>query len=539
MTKRKSFIAILAFVLALSLTLFLGVTLSGRTVSARATDSPSGDSEIQTYNVVLTQGTIQADGETSTSTGGAVAELDIKPGVLVTIIAQEKSNAVFDKWTYSAIVKVTFENENSSTTTFIMPEGEIWIEPKYKVIRSVTVKNGILEGGAISGNFKEGETVKITAEATLGGKEFLKWFTTSENVSFNDENSVATTFVMPAEDVEITALYKSEHNLVLVNEVPATCTANGTRKHYVCEDCGRKFTDEAETKEITDDRDIIIPMAHKFGEWIEEVPATAEATGTKAHKDCEFCHNHFDKDGNKIEDLTLYYTKTVYLRWGTIQVGEKSSTGSSRGYAMLDVAKGTKVTIIAQVKSDEVFVKWLATSGNVTFENENSSTTTFIMPDQDVWLDCEYQSAVVPATKHKVTIGDGSAGGDEFEVGQTVTITAGKAPEGMEFDKWIVVSGEVTFADANSATTTFDMPDGAVEIKATYKRKTLSGGETSATGDSSNKGLNGGAIAGIVIGSVVIVGVGGFAIFWFVIKKKTFAELISAIKGLFKKNKKQ
>ena len=48
-----------------------------------------------------------------------------------------------------------------------------------------------------------------------------------------------------------------------------------------------------------------------------------------------------------------------------------------------------------------------------------------------------------------------------------------------------------------------------------------------------NKGLSGGAIAGIVIGSVagaILLAVGGFAIFWFVIKKKTFNELLAILK---------
>ena len=40
-------------------------------------------------------------------------------------------------------------------------------------------------------------------------------------------------------------------------------------------------------------------------------------------------------------------------------------------------------------------------------------------------------------------------------------------------------------------------------------------------------GLGAGAIVGIVIGSVAVVGVGGFAIFWFVIKKKTWADLLA------------
>lgn len=43
-------------------------------------------------------------------------------------------------------------------------------------------------------------------------------------------------------------------------------------------------------------------------------------------------------------------------------------------------------------------------------------------------------------------------------------------------------------------------------------------------------GLSGGAIAGITVGSVAVAGVGGFSVFWFVIKKKKFADLIAIFK---------
>ena len=43
-------------------------------------------------------------------------------------------------------------------------------------------------------------------------------------------------------------------------------------------------------------------------------------------------------------------------------------------------------------------------------------------------------------------------------------------------------------------------------------------------------GLGAGAIVGIVCGSVAVVGIGGFALFWFVIKKKSFADLIAVFK---------
>ena len=43
-------------------------------------------------------------------------------------------------------------------------------------------------------------------------------------------------------------------------------------------------------------------------------------------------------------------------------------------------------------------------------------------------------------------------------------------------------------------------------------------------------GLGAGAIVGIVLGSVAVAGLGGFSLFWFVIKKKKFADLIALFK---------
>jgi hypothetical protein len=58
------------------------------------------------------------------------------------------------------------------------------------------------------------------------------------------------------------------------------------------------------------------------------------------------------------------------------------------------------------------------------------------------------------------------------------------------------------------------------------------------------EGLSGGAIAGIVVGSTVVAGTGGFSLFWFVIKKKSWVELLtssqkslSKVASVFKKIK--
>ena len=56
------------------------------------------------------------------------------------------------------------------------------------------------------------------------------------------------------------------------------------------------------------------------------------------------------------------------------------------------------------------------------------------------------------------------------------------------------------------------------------------GGGAPETPDEPKDGLSGGAIAGIAVGGVAVVGLGGFAIFWFVIKKKSFKDLIAIFK---------
>ena len=84
-------------------------------------------------------------------------------------------------------------------------------------------------------------------------------------------------------------------------------------------------------------------------------------------------------------------------------------------------------------------------------------------------------TAVWEAIEYNVTVTGGTASVGagtpitKATMGTTVTLTANAAPEGKVFDKWEVVSGSITLADANSATTTFTMPAGTVSVKATYK----------------------------------------------------------------------
>ncbi|MDR0854111.1 MAG: leucine-rich repeat protein [Clostridiales Family XIII bacterium] len=67
-----------------------------------------------------------------------------------------------------------------------------------------------VNGGTGSGEYEEGTTVKIKANAAPSGKVFDKWVAYSKSrINLADENSRITTLVMPADDVEIEATYVS------------------------------------------------------------------------------------------------------------------------------------------------------------------------------------------------------------------------------------------------------------------------------------------------------------------------------------------
>ena len=85
-----------------------------------------------------------------------------------------------------------------------------------------------------------------------------------------------------------------------------------------------------------------------------------------------------------------------------------------------------------------------------------------------IWKDAPVTEYDITVTDGKATVGAGTEITKAAE-GTTVTLTANAAPTDMVFDKWEVISGSITLADANSATTTFTMPAGAVSVKATYK----------------------------------------------------------------------
>ena len=78
----------------------------------------------------------------------------------------------------------------------------------------------------------------------------------------------------------------------------------------------------------------------------------------------------------------------------------------------------------------------------------------------------EYTLTVIKGT---ASVAAGTPITDKIAQNTVVTVTADAPEAGKVFDKWVVLEGNVTLADATKATTTFTMPGNDVKLEATYK----------------------------------------------------------------------
>ena len=362
---------------------------------------------------------------------------------------------------------------------------------------SVTVTNGT--GG---GEYAEGATVTITANAPETGKEFTSW--TLEGVTVENTSVDELTFTMPAGNVVAKANYEFIDYTVTVTGG----TANKTTAHYgdsititaAAPETGKEFTswtiegvtvDDKTKAEITftmpanavtatanyGDKAYLFALENctadkesaKFG---EEVTFTAD----------EVIGKRFDSWNIKgVDDLTgLDLTKsplTITMPANDINVAAVledidytvSVTGGTTDKKTAHY--GDSVTITADEITGREFVRWeitgLDTSGLVLTNAE----LTFTMPASDVTA-----TALYSYIDYKATVVGGTAQVDAdaeptSEVLATyecpVSIFA-TAPTGQRFVRWTSDDG-VVFANATSAETTFTMPAKNVTVTAVFE----------------------------------------------------------------------
>ena len=197
----------------------------------------------------------------------------------------------------------------------------------------------------------------------------------------------------------------------------------------------------------------------------------------------------------------------------------------------VSATEGTTITITANAPEEgKVFSGWTSDDG-VAFADASALTTTFVMPTKNVTVTANYEDEVIPTVLQSITLSGTHK--TSFEVGDTFSYEGliVTAHYNNKADTIIANGYNVSSPDMStegSKTVTVSYTEEGVTKTATYQI-TVTAKETPVT-PSKNSGLPAGAIVGIVIGSVLVVGIGGFALVWFVIKKKSWADFVALFK---------
>ena len=510
--------------------------------------------EIITYNVNVEKGT---------ATPNKPAQ-----GVKVTITANEPEKGYkFDRWTTDS-TDVSFLNATSQETTFTMPNHDVTVTATYvKATYNISVTDCVAKKGEDTvGYAYYGDVIKVTANTAPTGKVFDEWVVTGLDTTGMDLTNPEITFNMPANVVEIRATYgEAKYNVNVTGG-----TANKAKAKYgetititATVPTGKKFVEwTSSTVLVYADKTNVtttftmpagdVTVVAKFEDELYRVDVTnGTATPEMAKYQTEVTVKanepatdmYFDKwEVTGLDTTGMDLTKTeIKFQMPAGNVTFKATYLAVAKYEIV-VVDGTKdkspakvgetITITAKgAPTGKVFDKWTCETAGVTieFESATSKQTTFVMPACEITIKAHFRDVGdAPSVEIKVK---GGTGAGVVKKGESITVTANEPAEGKEFVGWKDESGKIVSTEKEY---TFEVKEEKT-LTAVYEDKSSGGGEI--TPPAKKDGLSGGAIAGIVIGSVLLAGIGGFAIFWFAVKKKTFADLIAAIKALFAKKK--
>lgn len=344
----------------------------------------------------------------------------------------------------------------------------------------------------------------------------------------------------------------------------SACYRDGAKTYWVCAEgehpCGKFFADAEGNTEITENIDAwkLIPASHTFGEWINETLPTCGTTGELAHKTCSVCHDSFDADGKKISNTVIEKNDDHTVTDAEALVSDQY--GHWHVCTRAGCKSGGKVDYVEHIKS--------ATEATETADIHCTVCGFVIEPT----VGHAHELSKVAGYAETCTA-DGArtywvcAGGEHpcnkyFEDADGETeITASRLnayktiPAHHTFGEWIDEVPATDDTDGVKAHRTctacnkhFDAEGNEIET-VTTDRLTPSDGDTSAPPDGGGTdepitsdepdepkaALSGGAIAGIAVGGTAVAGIGGFSIFWFVIKKKKWADLILLFRSVFQK----
>lgn len=393
---------------------------------------------------------------------------------------------------------------------------------------TVTEKNGLeVTVNNVSGYLYDGlmtlnrsMQVEVTINAPEGKTFQTLGKTTIENwlCELNINGGNLSSYTQSTDLKEITFVFQTKpaiecpHETVILEAgKTVTCTEDGIKDKYVCVGCGAAFFDAVRTMEWNASG-AVIPKGH-LGIRHDATPCSDGKDGNIEYYECQRkeCGKLF-KDAACNTEITLEQT-IIHDFDSEYSIDKENHYHKCKN---CDAKKDVEAHVFGE------WVKEVAPTVEdygVTAHKDCTVCARHFDNDGNEIADLR----IAKIGTHKVTVNFGTINDKDdvfFKEGATVTVKANAPEAGKVFKGWKDESGNIvgTYTEYTFTVT------GETTLTAVYEDAPVA-----------KKGLSGGGIAGIVIGSVAVAGLGGFAIYWFVVRKKTFADLIAAIKGIFEK----
>ncbi len=163
-----------------------------------------------THSITLTAGM----GGTAMATIGGNEVTEVAEGAEITLTAIPHPDYIFDKWTADSEAGRLINL--SAATTFIMPGTDVDIRADFKPDGKYTITVSSDGNGTVAATVDGEKVVKATAGAAVtltatpaDGYLFNIWTTENPEVAFESAGAMTTTFIMPAENVDIAASFST------------------------------------------------------------------------------------------------------------------------------------------------------------------------------------------------------------------------------------------------------------------------------------------------------------------------------------------
>ena len=425
-----------------------------------------------------------------------------KEGTEVTVKADGRPGYVFDRWVVNK-GGVELTDAKSKTTTFTVKGEDVEVEAKYKELHGITIEGGTFTvNGDTAATAKRGDAIVATADSAPAGQKFSHWEVTGvDGLTEEQLKNVPLEFTMPRGEVTLKAVFKTLHKIdvkfstadkdTAIEGETVKITAE-SRPGYVFDrwevnngDVAVAKKNEEETTFVMPDEPVTAVAKYKklLGITVNSGKAYVEDDVTDAAlkgkpvvikadkiKGKRFDHWKIVSGDVILDDQRASETKFIMPETAveiTAEYNDLHAITVNNGTANVEEAViGDTVKIKAESREGYVFDRWEVSYGDVAVANKNAEETTFVMPDSMVVLTARYKAL------QSITLENGKAyaGGEEITTAKKGTEVTIKADDlgGKVFDRWEIVSGNVTLEDANKAETTFTMPAESISLKAVY-----------------------------------------------------------------------